>query len=129
MSTLKVTNIQKTGETASRDVSGVAAARVDFNPYSTLVVNESTNVSSVADNGVGLYSASIVSSMASRRYTLSGHCGDISFTMGQQLMFVGSNIAPTYPNTNSFGVKGLNGSSTVLLDPSVVSCVAHGDLS
>ena len=35
MSTLKVTNIQATGETASRAVSGVAAAWVNFNGTGT----------------------------------------------------------------------------------------------
>ena len=37
MSTLKVTNIQATGETASRAVSGVAAAWVNFDGVALLL--------------------------------------------------------------------------------------------
>ena len=52
MSTLKVTNIQATGETASRAVSGVAAAWVNFNGTSTML-SEIAKTSRVYDNGTG----------------------------------------------------------------------------
>jgi hypothetical protein len=55
MSTLQVTNIKATGETASRAVSGVAAAWVNFNGTGTIAARDSLNVSSLTDNGTGIY--------------------------------------------------------------------------
>ena len=69
MSTLKVTNFQATGETASRAVSGVAAAWV--NMTSAAVINGSFNVSSATDNGTGNYTSSITNSMADTDYAYS----------------------------------------------------------
>ena len=51
MSTLTVTNIKKTGETASREVSGVAGAWGDCDASGTITTTGSFNVSSVTDNG------------------------------------------------------------------------------
>jgi hypothetical protein len=54
MSTLKVTNIQATGETASRAVSGVAGALAKFNGQSSpLSLDSSQNVSSLTDIATG----------------------------------------------------------------------------
>jgi hypothetical protein len=68
MSTLKVTNIQATGETASRAVSGVAAATVDCTPAG--VVNTSFNVSSATDGSTGLTTINLTSSLASALETV-----------------------------------------------------------
>lgn len=54
MSTLKVTNIQATGETATRAVSGVAAAWVAA-VGSDASIRSSMNISSATDNGTGRY--------------------------------------------------------------------------
>ena len=51
MSTLKVTNIQATGETASRAATGVAASFERHNASHTII--QSMNVSSVTDNATG----------------------------------------------------------------------------
>lgn len=65
MSTLTVTNIQATGETATRAVSGVAAAWASFSGKSTATLDDSTNVSSLTDNGTGQYSMALSNSTAS----------------------------------------------------------------
>ena len=49
MSTITVTNIKATGETASRAVSGVAAAWVNINGASS-AVRDSLNVASLVNN-------------------------------------------------------------------------------
>ena len=59
MSTLKVTNIQATGETASRSVSGVAAAWVNFNGTGTIAIRDSVNVSSLTDENTGEYKVNL----------------------------------------------------------------------
>ena len=70
MSTLKVTNIQATGETASRAVSGVAAAWCDFNGTGTLSIRDSLNISSITDNGTGNYALNYSSSFSTANYAV-----------------------------------------------------------
>jgi len=72
MSTLKVTNIQATGETASRAVSGVAAAWVNYKGTATNSVRDSFNVGSVTDNGNGDYSVNFTNNMANANYMITG---------------------------------------------------------
>ena len=72
MSTLTVTNIKATGEAASRAVSGVAAAWVNFNGTGTVAIRDSANVSSLTDNNVGRYSVNISNSFSAVEYTGSG---------------------------------------------------------
>jgi phage FluMu protein gp41 len=76
MSTLKVTNIQATGETASRAVSGVAAAWVNFNGTGTIATRDSQNVSSLTDNSTGDYTVNYSSnfSIANYSFTHNGIC-------------------------------------------------------
>ena len=66
MSTLKVTNIQATGETASRAVSGVAAAWCNWNGTGTIAINDSNNVSSITDDGTGITVVNYTNDMARR---------------------------------------------------------------
>ena len=61
MSTLTVTNIKATGETASRGVSGVAAAWVTI-PSGQASITDSINVASLTDVGTGEGAISYVSS-------------------------------------------------------------------
>ena len=63
MSTIKVTNIQATGETPTRAVSGVAAAWVNFNGTGTIAIRDSVNVTSITDNGTGNYTATLSNPM------------------------------------------------------------------
>lgn len=72
MSTLKVTNIQATGETASRAVSGVAAAWVNFNGSGTIAVRDSHNVASLTDNSTGDYSVNYTNNFANDDYCGGG---------------------------------------------------------
>jgi hypothetical protein len=67
MSTITVSNIKKTGETASRDVSGVAAAWVSFTPAAATVL-DSMNVASLVDNGTGDTTVNFTSAMANGDY-------------------------------------------------------------
>ena len=71
MSTLKVTNIQATGETATRAVSGFAAAWVNFNGAAASITT-SQNVSSLTDNATGDFSNSFTSSFSNDNYSVSG---------------------------------------------------------
>jgi len=77
MSTITVTNIKATGETASRAVSGVAAAWVHYN-QGTTTINQSNNTSSVTDvaNGEAKYTYSSALDAANYCLHASGKTDD-----------------------------------------------------
>ena len=69
MSTLKVTNIQLTGETASRAVSGVAAAWVNYD--ASTAARDSTNISSLTDTSTGQTEVNFTNAFSSSNYSPS----------------------------------------------------------
>jgi len=77
MSTITVTNIKATGETASRSVSGVAAATYGVSQTastylgisSNTLSSQSTNTSSYADGGTGILTVSLSNAMSNNSYT------------------------------------------------------------
>ena len=77
MSTITVTNIKATGETASRAVSGVAAAWANVDGTGTVALRDSLNCSSITDSGTGHYKLTFASSMGNADYS-SVASGNIS---------------------------------------------------
>ena len=67
-STLKVSEIIATGETAGRAVSGIAAAWVNFDGHATASIRDSMNVASLTDNGTGDYTVAFTNSMSNGVY-------------------------------------------------------------
>jgi len=80
MSTIVISNIKATGETASRAVSGVAAAWVNFNGTGTIAARDSNNVSSLTDGGTGDYTINFSNSMANANYAFPVGTGGIPTT-------------------------------------------------
>ena len=125
MSTLTVTSIKKTGETASRDASGVAAAWVNFNQEAVpLLVRDSLNVSSVSDDGTAKSTTNFNSNMANANYSFAFGVSNGS----------GFNDAPTLnvdsteqPTTSTFALYSLMAGA--LNDASTVCVTIHGDLA
>ena len=68
MSTITVTNIKATGETASRAATGVAGAWCDYSGSGTTLL-ASSNVSSATDNGTGDYTFNLTNAFGSANYT------------------------------------------------------------
>tara|TARA_R100000734_G_C3200958_1_gene19814 strand:+ start:159 stop:503 length:345 start_codon:yes stop_codon:yes gene_type:complete len=62
MSTITVTNIKATGETASRSATSVAAAWLEASSSASL--NNSYNISSGTDNGTGNYTYAFTNSFS-----------------------------------------------------------------
>lgn len=125
MSTLKVTNIQATGETASRAVSGVAAAWANVNGQGVAAIRDSVNVASLTDSGVGSQRVNYTNAMSSSDYSVSlaatNHIGT-DFEMTITLADGNSNASylPWFTSTAS---------GVVLYDNSHVFCQAFGDLA
>ena len=73
MSTLTVTNIKATGETASRAVSGVAAAWLYAQQRTATVgIKGSYNVSSWTDDATGRSTTNLTNSMGNTTYHVGG---------------------------------------------------------
>ncbi len=121
MSTLTVSNIKKTGETASRDVLGVAAAWVNFNGTGTVATRDSVNVSSLTDNGTGNYDVNFSSDMANADYSAAGVCGTVAVASGF-VTDLGDRTASV------FGVTPRTASASAF-DFTRVGCTIHGDLA
>ena len=73
MSTIKVTNIQATGETATRAVSGVAAAWFNYN-HQTPAIQDSVNISSISDDSSGIFTNTFVTSMSNAFWAAGAIC-------------------------------------------------------
>ena len=120
MSTLKVTNIQATGETASRAVSGVAAAWVNLNG-STFGLRDNVNISTAVDNGTGDYTFNFSSALANTNYSAVVSSDD----SGSSRAFAQSK---TYA-TSSFVATAKRGDTGANVDKDIVSAAVHGDLA
>ena len=71
MSTITVTNIKATGETASRSATSVAAAWTTYN-QSTNSLLDSFNISSQSDDATGRTTSSFTNSFGNVNYSVAG---------------------------------------------------------
>ena len=125
MSTLKVTNIQATGETASRPVSGVAAAWINFNGTGTIAARDSINVASLTDNAAGEYAVNLTNNMSNDDYAYSALNGGSTYT--EVLPAAGNFQANPSITTSSYTI--IIRSSTTRYDDTFVMSQMHGDLA
>lgn len=116
MSTITVTNIKATGETASRAVSGVAAAWVNFNGTGTIAARDSFNVASLTDNGTGQYQVDYTNSFTNVGYSVSG-------VASGGLTDIGGSVTSSVTGRRCYTDTG------ALTDPTFYCHSAHGDLA
>ena len=131
MSTITVTNIQATGETASRAVSGVAAAWVNFNGTGTIAIRDSQGVSGLVDNGTGDYTSNFASGFSAVDYagTTSSSWDTVTSGVINFNRAVGS---AGYSTTSLFRMQNVVVDSTTNrtgLDVDYLYAVFHGDLA
>jgi hypothetical protein len=122
MSTLQVTNIKKTGETASRDVSGVAAAWVNFNGTGTIAVRDSVNVSSITDGGTSAYAVNYSSAMSDANYSFVLGGGDVSTALWTAI------VGATPPTASHIDLRTYN-TAVAGVDAAYVNVALLGDLA
>jgi len=116
MSTITVTNIKATGETASRSVSGVAAAWCNVNT-ATETIRDSLNISSITDGGVGIVTATITNAM-----------GNADFAMAGSMSTSRYNYSVSILTTSTFKMSVRNDAAT-FVDNGQVSGISYGDLA
>ncbi len=127
MSTITVTNIKATGETASRSVSGVAAASGAVNT-STFGAIESNNVSSYTDRATGSVYANLSNAFASTSYiTVSGSSSVAIGSMSTTNASRGLIISPDTVSRVSFNEFVTTTGNTD--DDPYLAFIATGDLA
>lgn len=125
MSTLKVTNIQATGETASRPVSGVAAAWINFNGTGTIAARDSINVASLTDNAAGEYAVNLTNNMSNDDYAYSALNGGSTY---HEVLPAAGNFGAN-PNITTSSYTIIIRSTTVRYDDTFILSQMHGDLA
>jgi len=124
MSTLKVTNIQATGETVNRAVSGVAAAWVDFDGI-TNVIQDSNNIASLTDQGTGQYQLAFSNNMSTQYFSISTNTGNRdSSNAGIQRSSQGGTSS-----SSNFHYENMSDSSNTNEDAAAGQGTIHGDLA
>ena len=123
MSTIVISNIKATGETASRSVSGVAAAWVNFDGTGTVAIRDSLAVSSLTDNSGGDYTVGFTNNFTNALFPMSGSC---SYASGLWQPSVGSNHL-TGKTASSQNILVVYSSSVT--DTPWIELSWHGDLA
>lgn len=95
---------------------GVAKARIKFNGTGVIAINDSYNVTSLTDNGVGDYSVNFTTNFSSGDY-------EASVLHNVAVNTTGSQIATMAAGSFRF----LTISNTAVVDPSIVSVILLGD--
>ena len=133
MSTIKVTNIQATGETATRAVSGLAAAWANINgSASTPSFRDSLNFSSITDHSAGDQTVTVTSAMANTNYCIQGSVSWYTNTSRNIINIATNKTANSEaPTTTSsrYEIFNYNGSGSQYYDSDFVMISFHGDLA
>ena len=78
MSTLRVNTIQDTAGSGSPAINGLARAWVNFNGTGTVAIRAASNVSSITDNGTGLYTLNFTTALTDSNYSATFNADDNS---------------------------------------------------
>ncbi len=103
-------------------VNGSAKAWVNFNGTGTIATRDSFNVSSLGDDGVGLYNYNTISALNNSNYK----CGSNGGSTG-----IATTIRNTasIPSTSSQALIGMRNTSNVATDAENMHGDLHGDLA
>lgn len=131
MSTITVTNIKATGETASRSVSGVAASYATIEQFqSPQSILKSFNVASVADNGNGLTGINYTNDFSDANYITTYGIRDGQDENDSRVVMGSANTGYYATSSQRLYAGVPNGSGGITLDDAVrLMFVAHGDLA
>ena len=130
MSTITVTNIKATGETASRAVSGVSASFINHNAGTA--INGSLNVSSLTDHGTGDHSHSFTNNHDDIYYAATGsNISDSTVqtnTSTHSVITAGGSTATCVHSTSTVRYKVVH-MTNANKDHEMVQIVTHGGLA
>jgi len=116
VSTSKILNgAVTTAKLGSAEQSGLAKAWVNFNGQGTVTIRASYNVSSITDNGTGIYTVNFTTAMADANYSVTGMADDFGSFGGVY------NIRNTTLLAGSVGVWYIQNNSPGFVDPSIAT--------
>lgn len=103
-----VSTVSSTQITAALNATGSAPiyacrAWVNFNGTGTVAIRASGNVTSITDNGVGLYTVNFTAAMPDTNFTVACSGGD--YTTGTALLYVQERNAPIFRTVNSIAIS------------------------
>ena len=125
MSTITVTNIKATGETASRAVSGVAAAWCKRGGLTTPSILNSSNISSLTDINTGMVQYNFSNSFSDANHSIVAMGTDNSDGSNARI-----NASTATTNTSSYGiVYTFNTYSLEVFKDCETHVSIHGDLA
>jgi hypothetical protein len=126
MSTITVTNIKATGETASRSATSVGAAWAMADMDGDDAIEDSFNFASVVDNGTGDYELNFTNSMSSATYAKSGNCGNKTKSSASvSICRPAVSTSSAYKFTTVFATSTSEGA----FDADDINALIHGDLA
>jgi hypothetical protein len=127
MSTLTVSNVSDGSLSIPTTyvTNGSAKAWVNFDGTGTIAARDSLNVSSLTDNGTGVYTVNYTSAFASANYVVGG--ASVAFSGGADARLIpwGTQALPTTTAT-AFGGFNFSGSAD---DIEYAMVSIHGDLA
>lgn len=130
MSTLTVTDIRRTGETASRSTRGVAASWLNFDGTGTIAIRDSQNIASIVDNGTGDYTQNLTNLMADTGYSIQVSANHANSTNYSSTAGLSADAGGAVTKTTSAAKMGTGSSNTTgATDRVQVSAVNQGDLA
>jgi len=129
MSTLRIDNFQPSAGGTSFGIEGIAKAYANID-MTTPALRSSENVSSITDNGVGLYDVNLTSAMSGAEYPVTGGAqaapgGDFVFLALHTNSAAAAERAPTASRFSLY----THGRTTGAHDVPRVTAATHGDLA
>ena len=102
MSTLRVNTLQNAAGTSDPAISGAAKAWVNFNGTGTVAIRASFNVSSITDNGTGVYTVNFTNTLADANFS-------VVVTAGRNTTNGGGGLDGMFTTANDSGFQTTSG--------------------
>jgi hypothetical protein len=111
----------------SNGVTTNALAWVNFNGTGTVAIRSSYNVSSITDNGTGIYTVNFATALSDANYAWTGSAeGQSGMGVGAYPLIV-SQYYPTIPTTSALAVGVLTTTSNLFADSRYVDIAVFGN--
>ena len=110
-------NAVTTAKLGTNEQSGLCRAWVNFNGTGTVAIRASFNVSSITDNGVGLYTVNFTTAMPDVNYAYAG------FVKSNSIVSILVPDSGTSPTTSALPIRSNSSGGIGLFDSDVV-CIA-----
>ena len=129
MSTLKVTTIQDTSggnaSTSEQINQGRAKAWISFDGEGTIAINDSFNISSIADNATGEYTVTLSTAMSNANYSIVLGCK--SRLSNRNTVANAGGTSENDPTTTAFQIVTMGSTNNSMTDGAYVFAAVFGD--